>query len=119
MTSPNVSFQHWSTEAANFQIWQLRFPVAPRGELSTVLLTPKLFVLAGVHEFGADREIVASLNNSSNNQRLDAKLARYLLGFDVTLLVMEDGSARDHFDVRKRRQPVYDALCDSVAHIFG
>src|SRR5437899_11600392 len=82
MTSPNGSFQHWSTEAANFQIWQLRFPVAPRGELSTVLLTPKRVVLAGVRQFGADREIGASLNNSSNNQRLDARLARYLLGPD-------------------------------------
>ena len=94
MTSPNGSFQHWSTEAANFQIWQLRFPVAPRGELSTVLLTPKLFVLAGVHEFGADREIVASLNNSSNNQRLDAKLARYLLGFDVGLSADAERASR-------------------------
>jgi hypothetical protein len=51
--------------------------------------------------FGADREIVASLNDSTRDQRLHAKLTRYLLRLDVTLLVMESRCARNHFDIRE------------------
>jgi hypothetical protein len=51
--------------------------------------------------FGADREIVASLNDSTRDQRLHAKLTRYLLRLDVTLLVMESRWARNHFDIRE------------------
>jgi hypothetical protein len=59
-------------------------------KLPFVLLTPKLFVLACVHEFGAYGEIITTLNDSPSDQCLYAKLFRDLRWVDVTLLVPED-----------------------------
>src|SRR5206468_7718011 len=83
-----------------------------------VLLAPKLFVLACVHEFGTDRKIVAMLHDPPHDQCLHAKLPRHLLGFDLTLLVTEGRGARDHLQIWETRQPVNDALRYSVAQVF-
>src|SRR6266705_600001 len=72
----------------------------------------------GIHNFGADREIVASLSHSTRDQCLHSKLTRNLQRLDVALLVTESRRARNDFDIREPREAVNDALCDSIAHVF-
>src|SRR5277367_1775149 len=97
---------HWSIATADSQILHWRFPAALTQcrPASGRTAHPKVVCLLVYPRAGTHGELVAALNDSTRDQSLHSKFTRYLLRFDVTLLVTESRRARDDFDVRESRE---------------
>ena len=69
---------------------------------AAVLLAPDVAVVAGVHQFSADLQVVAALHHASFEDGADAQRLPNRVGIGVLALVHEGGVARHHLEVRQR-----------------
>ena len=71
------------------------------------------------NQLGADRKVVASLDDAAYDQSLDAQLCTDGYRIDESTLVMESRRSRDHFDIRQLGKANDDRFRDTVAEVFG
>src|SRR6266404_4891913 len=88
------------------------------GHLTVVLLTPEQLVVTDVHQFGADRKIVATLYDSSQEHRTYAKLIACIYGVSLFALIAEGQTGRGYSQVRQLRQPVNERFSQAVGKIL-
>src|SRR5208283_171141 len=81
------------------------------------MLAPKLVVVTGVGEFGADIDGVAVGGYTTADERGDAQFGADLLGIHVLALVAENGIARFHFEVGNVGEAADERFSKAIAKV--
>src|SRR5713101_1955588 len=97
----------------------LRLKIWHVGKLPLVLLAPHDAIMLGIHKFGADGEIVASLYHAAGEYCVDTKLTGDRGGIDRLTLVTVGRREGNDLEIGELRKGADKVLGDSLAEIFG
>ena len=82
------------------------------------MLAPDVAVVAGIYQLGADVQVVAALHDPALKDGSNPQVAPYRPCIRFLSLVHEGGVPRHDPQMGQLRQPVDEALGDSVAQVF-
>ena len=88
------------------------------GGLAPVLLTPNVAIVAGVHQLGADFQVIATLHHVAFEDGANAKRLPYGSGIGVLALVHKGRIPRHYPQMGQLGQPINKAFGDPVAQVL-